>query len=47
MISINLFTHRSEDAMTEDVGSSLCSALGLPIIAGLSLMGLILMKLEE
>jgi hypothetical protein len=32
---------------TEDIGSSMCSGLGLPLVAGLILMGLMLVKLEE
>jgi hypothetical protein len=35
------------DADTSDTGSSACSDLGLPLIAGLALMGLMLVKLEE
>jgi hypothetical protein len=34
----------SED---EDTGSTMCSSLGLSLIAGLALMGLMLVKLEE
>jgi hypothetical protein len=37
-----------EEAMTDtDVNSSICSSLGLPLIAGLALMGLMLVKMEE
>jgi hypothetical protein len=37
-----------ESSEEEDtVGYSVCSALGLPLIAGLVLMGLMLVRLEE
>lgn len=32
---------------TDDVTSSICGSLGLPLVAGLALMGLMLVKLEE
>jgi hypothetical protein len=35
------------ESNTDDTGSSICSALGLPLIAGLLLAGLMLVKLEE
>jgi hypothetical protein len=40
-------TVTKEDADAEVTGSSLCGGLGLPLIAGLALMGLMLVKLEE
>jgi hypothetical protein len=36
-----------DNADDEDIVGSVCSALGLPLIAGLALMGLMLMKQEE
>jgi hypothetical protein len=36
-----------EDNADETAGSSICSSLGLPLIGGLMLMGLMLVKLEE
>jgi hypothetical protein len=40
-------TTTSEDDSEEEITSSVCSGLGLPLIAGLILMGLMLVKLEE
>jgi hypothetical protein len=37
----------SADDDTDDAAGSVCSGLGLPLIAGLALMGLMLVKLEE
>jgi hypothetical protein len=36
-----------EDADVEETSSSICSGLGLPLVTGLLLMGLMLVKLEE
>jgi hypothetical protein len=40
-------TATADDTEDETLGSSMCSSLGLPLIAGLALMGLMLVKLEE
>jgi hypothetical protein len=40
-------TTTAEDTTDNTVGDSACSGLGLPLIAGLVLMGLMLVKLEE
>jgi hypothetical protein len=37
----------SEEESMNEIGSSLCSGLGLPLVAGLALMGLMLVRLEE
>jgi hypothetical protein len=37
----------TNDTATEDSSSSICSSLGLPLIAGLALMGLMLVKVKE
>jgi hypothetical protein len=37
----------ADDADDEEVDSSLCSSLGLPLIIGLAMFGLMLVKLEE
>jgi hypothetical protein len=37
----------TEDSTTDDSDNSICSSLGLSLIAGLALMGLMLVKLEE
>jgi hypothetical protein len=42
-----VFGTTTDDSSTEDTTSSLCSSLGLPLVAGLLLMGLMLIKLEE
>jgi hypothetical protein len=40
-------TATADDTEDETVGNSMCSALGLPLIAALALMGLMLVKLED
>jgi hypothetical protein len=40
-------TTLAEEDSTDEVSSSTCSELGLPLIAGLALIGLMLVKLEE
>jgi lysophospholipase L1-like esterase/uncharacterized protein (DUF2141 family) len=37
----------TEDSTTDDSDNSICSSLGLSLIAGLALMGLMLVKMEE
>jgi hypothetical protein len=37
----------TQEDSAEETSSSVCSALGLPLVAGLALMGLMLVKLEE
>jgi hypothetical protein len=40
-------TVADDDAGDDDMTSSICSGLGLPLLAGLALMGLMLVRLEE
>jgi hypothetical protein len=40
-------TTAADDTEEQTLNSSLCNALGLPLIAALALMGLMLVKLEE
>jgi hypothetical protein len=40
-------TVADDDAADEEMASSICNGLGLPLIVGIVLMGLMLMKLEN
>jgi hypothetical protein len=41
------FGTTTTDDSSDDISSTMCSSLGLPLIAGLALMGLMLVKLED